>query len=177
MHVAADLWSICCAPGFPFYANHNILKKENKKVVTIINELAQQAAIIGIGLYYSTGDNGDDSEVDYEKDYDDVTSPNLPAADPYVTAVGGTTLALGFGGYTYIKEYGWGNDACNTSTVPPKCTFMGGGGGGVAHTFHTPRYQKNVAGAEAILKARGYREGRVSPDVAAAADPFAGYAV
>src|SRR3989442_8810532 len=43
----------------------------------------------GIGICFSSGDNSDESRVQ------GYTRPDWPASSPYVTAVGGTSLAVG----------------------------------------------------------------------------------
>ena len=43
----------------------------------------------GIGIYFSSGDNSDESLVEGYRTTD------FPASSPFVTAVGGTTLAVG----------------------------------------------------------------------------------
>ena len=48
-----------------------------------------QAAVEGIGFYFSTGDDGDNTV-----DGPPHPEPDYPASDPLVTAVGGTTLAV-----------------------------------------------------------------------------------
>ena len=54
-----------------------------------MQNLHLQAAGEGVGLYFSSGDNGD------EKASLGYTSPDFPASSPFVTAVGGTSLAVG----------------------------------------------------------------------------------
>src|ERR671932_1141950 len=47
-----------------------------------------QAAAEGIGVYFSSGDNGDETSVV------GFATPDLPAVSPWVTAVGGTALGI-----------------------------------------------------------------------------------
>ncbi|MDJ0354904.1 S53 family serine peptidase [Paenarthrobacter sp. PH39-S1] len=130
-----------------------------------------QAAAEGIGLYFSSGDNGDErAKLGY-------TSPDFPASSPWVTAVGGTSLAVGQNG-NYLFEAGWGSSlqgivkdsAGNLSYAGPlPGTFRFGAGGGRSAVFDQPAYQR---GAVPDALANGHR---VSPDVAAVADPYTGY--
>lgn len=163
--------------GEPLYGNAG-LTPDTAASVAVIGDLALQAAAVGIGIYASSGDNGDASTTDYVPDYyDDVTTPLFFAADPYVTAVGGTLLAIGAKGQ-YVREYAWGELECPTAAPQsPGCRFVFGGGGGVAYTFPTPNYQRLIGGPKRVLTATGHSQGRVVPDVAALADPYAGYIV
>lgn len=123
-----------------------------------------QAAIEGIGVYFSSGDNGDESQtVGY-------VTVDFPASSPWVTAVGGTSLGVGANN-TRVIETGWGtsNYACDSTTLV--CTRTGwlyGAGGGVSQLFAEPDYQ---IGAGLNLTGRGV------PDVAALADPQQGLLV
>jgi subtilase family serine protease len=128
------------------------------------NDTLIQAAAEGIGVYFSSGDYGDDSAL-----YGFAT-PEWPASSPWVTAVGGTSLAVGANN-NRVFETGWGtaNYSCNSTTLV--CTRTGwlyGAGGGVSQIFAEPSYQKN---AGLNLTGRGV------PDVAALADPQTGFLV
>jgi subtilase family serine protease len=123
-----------------------------------------QAAIEGIGVYFSSGDNGDESSVV------GYATPDFPASSPWVTAVGGTSLGVGRDG-SRVVETGWGTSTykCNTTTLV--CTRLGwlyGAGGGVSRIFLEPFYQQT---AGLPLTGRGV------PDVAAVADPQTGYLI
>src|ERR1051325_6397027 len=60
-----------------------------------------QGAVEGIGIYFSSGDNSDESlTVGYQ-------TADWPASSPWVTAVGGTSLAVGAAN-DYLFETGWG---------------------------------------------------------------------
>ncbi|MDQ6753957.1 MAG: S53 family peptidase [Actinomycetota bacterium] len=136
--------------------------------------LQLQAAGEGIGLYFSSGDNGDEAaRLGF-------ASPDFPASSPWVTAVGGTSLAVGEKG-NYLFETAWGNRLDKIVTNPdgtqsylepiPGTIFGGGAGGGVSAVFAQPAYQAGVVPA---TLAKGHR---VSPDVASLADPYTGYTV
>jgi subtilase family serine protease len=123
-----------------------------------------QAAIQGIGVYFSSGDNGDEtSNAGY-------ATADWPASSPWVTAVGGTSLGISASN-TRVIETGWGtsNYDCDSTTLA--CTRTGwlyGAGGGVSRLFAQPSYQTNAAPGLA---------GRGVPDVAALADPQTGMIV
>jgi subtilase family serine protease len=138
-----------------------------------------QAAAEGIGFYFSSGDSGDEVTAGNTPS----AQPDYPASDPYVTAVGGTSLAVGIdNGYQF--ETGWGNgvdrvdytgtDAQYTQALPGY--FYAGAGGGVSTLFDQPSYQRRVVPAS-LAREYGDRPARVVPDVAALADPYTGFAV
>jgi len=121
-----------------------------------------QAAAEGIGVYFSSGDNGDET-VNHG-----FATTDWPASSPWVTAVGGTSLGVGAAN-NRVLETGWGtsNYNCNTDTLA--CTRTGwlyGAGGGVSQIFAKPWYQSGVNAT-----------GRAVPDVAALGDPQTGMLV
>lgn len=121
-----------------------------------------QAAIEGIGVYFASGDNGD------ETSRFGFATPDWPPASPWVTAVGGTSLGIDQNGARAI-ETGWGTSTyrCNSTTLV--CTRTGwlyGSGGGVSQLFAPPSYQAALG-----LTGRGV------PDVAALGDPQTGFIV
>ncbi|MGA0568294.1 S53 family peptidase [Rathayibacter sp. KR2-224] len=133
-----------------------------------------QAAAEGIGLYFSSGDNGDEAaSLGY-------ASPDFPASSPYVTSVGGTSIGVDKNG-KLAMEVGWGvqadviqkDAAGNLSyTDPlPGSLFAGGAGGGVSAVNAEPAYQKGVV-PDALSNGK-----RVSPDLAALADPYTGFEI
>lgn len=130
--------------------------------------LQLQAAGEGIGLYFSSGDNGDESgQLPY-------TSPDFPASSPWVTAVGGTSLAVAKSG-AYVFETGWGSSRAQivngayAQALPG--IYRGGAGGGVSAVFAQPSYQAGVV-PNSLAWGR-----RVSPDISALADPYTGYVI
>jgi subtilase family serine protease len=138
------------------------------------NNLYLQAAAEGIGLYFSSGDDGDLT------DLGETPQPSFPASDPFVTGVGGTSLGIDKrGGIAY--ETGWGDlldqiTASSTGTLSyteplPGTLFGGGAGGGTSGVFAEPAYQKGVVPTSL---ARGMR---VEPDIAALADPYTGFLI
>ena len=131
-----------------------------------------QGAIEGIGIYFSSGDNSDESQVvGYQ-------TADWPASSPFVTAVGGTTLAVGASN-NYLFETGWGTTSSSwTGTAwsqTPPGPWLYGAGGGVSRLFAEPSYQQGVVPA-GVFAAQG-RTGRVVPDIAAVADPNTGYLI
>ena len=84
----------------------------------------------GIGFYFSSGDNGDD--------YDafGYAHPDYPAGDPWVTAVGGTSLGIGSTDARTF-ETGWGTSkwALTGSSWMQTIPFQYGAGGGYSEIF------------------------------------------
>jgi subtilase family serine protease len=85
-----------------------------------------------------------------------VREANLPASDPLVLAVGGTTLTASHTTGAYIRERAWG-----LPFGKPGSQFQASGGG-VSRVFARPSYQKRIP---ALRSHRGV------PDVAATAAP------
>lgn len=133
-----------------------------------------QGVTEGIGIYFSSGDNNDESLVEGYRTAD------WPASSPFVTAVGGTSLAVGASN-NYLFETGWGTtastwDSASGAWVPAAPgNWLYGAGGGVSTLFAEPSYQQGVVPA-GVFSAQG-RTGRAVPDVAALADPNTGYLV
>ena len=131
-----------------------------------------QGAVEGIGIYFSSGDNNDESLVVGYKTAD------WPASSPFVTAVGGTSLAVGAGN-SYLFETGWGTKSSSwngTTWKPtPPGSWLYGSGGGVSRLFAEPSYQVGVV-QSTVFAAQG-RTGRAVPDIAALGDPNTGYIV
>lgn len=127
-----------------------------------MHAMALRAVAEGVGMYFASGDS---------------PGPEEPAADPYVTAVGGTTLGIGSKG-NRLFETGWSDD---------QATLEGGkwddigasdssGGGGSSPDYPQPAYQKGVVPA-AMSQARtgnGVVADRTVPDIAADADAMSG---
>ena len=139
------------------------------------NDTLIQATIEGIGVYFSSGDTGDETA-----NFGFATT-EWPTSSPWVTAVGGTALGVSAYPYTRLVETGWGQRTfhCNTTTlVCGTPSFGGGGGGGVSCLFSQPSYQSGAgvptAGAGTLCE--GFA-GRGVPDVAALGMPTAGYIV
>ena len=142
------------------------------------HSLFTQAAIQGIGFYFSSGDFGDNTTVGAPH-----PEPDFPASDPLVTAVGGTSLAV-TPSNNYLFETSWGNNLSSTNTatspssynVPPPGAFLSGAGGGVSALFKEPAYQK-LAVPNSLAKSNGGAPMRVVPDVGAVADPETGFLI
>jgi subtilase family serine protease len=143
------------------------------------NDTLVQAAATGIGVYFSSGDSGDNTGGNPAKAKS--ATPDWPAASPWVTAVGGTALAVGAKG-CYLFETGWEtgrSDLVNGVLAPtPPGKYTSGSGGGTSRIFTQPSYQAGVV-PDSIATANGARPRpmRSVPDVAAIADPNTGYLI
>ena len=133
-------------------------------------ETILQGVAEGIGIYFSSGDDNDESLVVGYRTVD------WPASSPFVTAVGGTSLGVGQNG-SRVVETGWGTYTASlrsdgTWTTP---TWLYGAGGGVSRIFAEPSYQVGVV-PSSVFAAQG-RTGRAVPDIGAFGDPNTGYLV
>jgi subtilase family serine protease len=138
----------------------------------------RQAAVEGIGFYFSSGDDGDNTVAGTPH-----PEPDFPASDPFVTGVGGTSLAV-TSSNGYLFETSWGDDldSVNFATTPSSLSqplpgsFIFGGGGGVSALFSEPLYQK-LAVPNSLATLNGATAMRVVPDIAAVGDPETGLAI
>lgn len=138
------------------------------------DQVFQFGAVEGIGFYYSSGDDGDEVAASGTKQTD------IPASSAWVTAVGGTSLAVGKG-EKYLWETGWGTQKATLAADGKSWTdfpgaFTSGAGGGTSRTVAEPYYQQGVV-PPALAKANSADGNRVVPDIAAIADPNTGFLV
>jgi len=142
----------------------DILVAEDPSELTVQNSLTQLAAALGMSANFSTGDDGDFSLQVGE------TTVNMPAASPFATAIGGTSLFLNTNN-TIKVQTGWGNNLtriANVSPNPPiipplQLGFSGGSGGGTSAVWSKPSYQGALPGDMRLL-----------PDISYVADSFTG---
>jgi subtilase family serine protease len=138
------------------------------------DQVFQMGAVEGIGFYFSTGDDGDFKAATGTKQVD------MPANSAWVTAVGGTSLAVGKND-KYQWETGWGTDQAsltankkNWDSLPG--AFTSGAGGGTSATVPQPFYQKGVV-PDSLATANGATPMRTMPDISAVADPNTGFLI
>ncbi|MET8845374.1 S53 family peptidase [Amycolatopsis sp. NPDC004625] len=140
--------------------------------VKVFNQISLQAVLEGIGVYFSSGDNGD------EVARLGTPSPDFSASAPWITAVGGTSIAIGKDGKK-IFETGWETSKSTlTNGVYGPANYTSGSGGGTSRLFTQPFYQKGVV-PDALAKKNqtGNTKGRVVPDISAVGDPNTGFLV
>jgi subtilase family serine protease len=157
------------------------------------------AAATGITLLFSSGDDGDLSQIN------GLATSAFESDSPYVTGVGGTSLAI-YGVSGRKGEWGWGNyrayladatvnsgTSITTSGLTPTTafgynfpafSFYSGAGGGISLISPQPSYQAGIvpnALATTLNDASGntfqITKKRVSPDVSMDADPYTGYLI
>ena len=117
-----------------------------------VNDALQLAAVAGMSVFSASGDNGSSDCLP------DATGLAVddPAAQPYATGVGGTTLDVG--GST---EIAWGR-----------------GGGGLSALWPMPSWQSSVVAADSSGDPCNSTDNcREVPDVALDADPATGYVI
>lgn len=125
--------------------------------IDALKSLGQQANAQGITIVVSTGDSGAaDCDGSFSSPVTSAThglAVDLPAAMPYVTAVGGTTLTEGSGTYwnstntsanasalSYIPEVAWNDTALSLANGGG----LSSGGGGVSTLFAMPAWQNGT---------------------------------
>ena len=161
---------------------------DQANVVSVEDQIFQAGAAEGIGFFFSSGDSGYENPV--EDPGSDMQQTDFPAESPYVTSVGGTSLAIGRHN-NYEFETSWGslldplaaNHRSWQSTPPGQWPsgYDGSGGGGVSYDFAQPSYQQGVVpNSLATALPNGSTSPtpmRVEPDVSAVADASTGILV
>ena len=140
--------------------------------------LFEQAAVQGQSIVAADGDNGaQDCNTRSGPDYNQL-SVDDPAAQPYVTGVGGTTLQ-GLSPEVYETAWNSKHDSAGPSTM------AGSTGGGVSSFWAMPPAQLHAAKSLGVLSSlasgshcgRSHGYCREVPDVSIDADPTTGYVV
>ena len=123
------------------------------------NKFFQEAAAQGQSILVASGDSGSSSCFQLGgTSFDTSLNADDPAAQPFVTAVGGTTLSLNSDN-SYQSEHVWNGGL-----------FGGAGGGGISQFWKQPTWQKGPGTQNQY--SNGMRE---TPDVSLDADPASGY--
>jgi len=154
------------------------------------NQLFQEGAAEGIGFSFASGDCGYNDPANACGAGNSSSRPQVefPASSPGVTAVGGTSLAIGRHG-AYQWEAGWGDYSADLNrkgtawTPHPLGTlpgnFLYGAGGGTSTIFRQPSYQVGVVPRSLSTRLPSGKKAaapmREVPDVAADADPQTGF--
>ena len=140
--------------------------------IQAFNQIAIQGALEGMTLNFSSGDNGD------ELANTGTVQADLSASDPWVTAVGGTSLGIGKNGQR-VLETGWETTKSTlTNGAWGPAAYLYGSGGGTSRIFAEPGYQRGVVpDALARENQTGNHRGRVVPDISMDGDPTTGFLV
>lgn len=163
---------------------------DDATITPVWDQVFQAGAAEGIGFLFSSGDSGYEDPTIEDPGYSDKIQVDYPTSSPWVTSVGGTSLAVGpFDNYE--GELAWGTlldplAASGTSwtfTPPPAYnadSYDGSSGGGVSTAYAQPWYQRGVVPnslATAVPEGTTTTPMRVVPDVSALADPGTGMLV
>jgi subtilase family serine protease len=154
----------------------------------VFDLIFRAGAAEGIGFLFASGDNGYESPA--EDPGSDQIQVDYPPSDPWVTAVGGTSLAIGAQG-NYEFETSWGtvldplagNGKSWQYPLPGKYPlgYDGSGGGGTSVVYPQPSYQAGVVPASLSRRLPDGKTGKTPmrevPDVSALADPSTGMLV
>ena len=137
-----------------------------KSMINAWEGVLERAAVEGITVNFATGDYGDQTPLQY------------PGSDPWITTIGGTSLAIGARGKN-LWETGWESEETGLSKngqswdPQPPGSFREGSTGGVSHTFPEPYYQQGVVSGN-IEKGQAMRD---VPDVSDLGDWNLGYQI
>jgi len=140
--------------------------------IQAFNQIAIQGVLEGITINFSSGDDGDNAAILGQPE------ANFEATDPWVTAVGGTSLGIGAKGQTVLQT-GWETKKSTlTDGAWGPAAYLYGSGGGTSRIFAEPRYQRGVVpDALARENQTGNNRGRVVPDISMDGDPTTGFLV
>jgi subtilase family serine protease len=152
------------------------------------NHVLLMAAGTGVGVQFSSGDEGDNFIVSGSQ------QPSFPGTSPYATAIGGTSVEIGATN-NRITETGWSTgisalcteelaelEGCEESAVgtwEPEAPgeYDYGGGGGTSNQYAEPWYQEGVVPDEIAGKLGTGELNRVVPDISMEGDPSTGMLV
>jgi kumamolisin len=139
--------------------------------IDAVSSAFHDAAVQGVTVCIASGDTGSSSKVGgnpsswgFSFKADGKAHVQYPASDPWVLAVGGTTIGNVQG--TTFDEYVW-NDP-----PPSDPSNWGTTGGGISDHFELPSYQNNAGVPKSVNDGH---IGRGIPDVAANASLHSGY--
>jgi subtilase family serine protease len=163
---------------------------DDATVQNVWDQLFEAGAAEGIGFLFSSGDEGYEDPTIEDPGISDQLQVDYPTSSPWVTAVGGTSVAIGKSN-NWESEIPWGTlidplAAAGTSwtyTPPPPYnadTYDGSSGGGVSTAYTQPWYQKGVVPnslATEVPEGSTTTPMRVVPDISALADPSTGMLV
>jgi subtilase family serine protease len=142
--------------------------------VAYYQEFSLEAALTGITVNFSSGDDGDQTAggtAPADKTVD------FPADLPYVTGVGGTSVGIDKHGKR-VFEHGWQTAySALSGTTWGAPVYSSGGGGGTSFIFGQPFYQRGKV-PTSISEANGSSTPmRTVPDISMPGDPNTGFLV
>ena len=155
------------------------------------NRILMTAAAQGIGVNFSSGDNGDEeARMGYR-------TVDFPASSPWVNSVGGTSLFLNSDD-SYNTETGWGTtlyrlgtcaDSSTLTSGQKQCNdtydqakkldegFQGGAGGGLSSLWTAQPWQSDAIGGDTAAGFGTVGTHRAVPDIGMLGDPYTGMAI
>jgi subtilase family serine protease len=154
---------------------------------TAYDDTFMMAGSTGISVLFSSGDDLDNFALF------GFSAANYPSESPYITSVGGTSLAIGANG-KQIGDWGWSTGhsyLCTKNLVNLLCTksqqgtwlpvtFDGGSGGFTSYNYSQPYYQAGIV-PTALSERNAAIDGpvpmRVVPDISMEADPSTGFRI
>ena len=126
--------------------------------IEAVNTAFQEAAVLGVTIFVSSGDTGSDCGVQ-----DGKAHVEYPASDPFVTCCGVRTASNVTG--SSFTEYVWNDNGVT--------------GGGISDIFRLPNFTLPLW--QSLVRIPGSvndgHNGRGIPDIAGNADPDSGYAI
>ena len=141
--------------------------------VDFYNQFSLEAALTGITVNFSSGDDGDHTAGGTDLSAKTV---EFPADVPFVTGVGGTSVEIGRHGQ-WLNEFGWQTAYSPlTDGAWGPAEYNSGGGGGTSVLYKQPWYQKGKVPAR-ISEYYGSTPMRAVPDIAMPGDPNTGFEV
>jgi subtilase family serine protease len=177
--IVSDSWG-----GVPHGADGD----EDPAVTAQYDALFQRGAAQGVSFLFASGDCGAEDPSTDCGNQSARPQTDYPAQSAYVTAVGGTSLAV-TSGERDGGEIGWGDrrslltaDGSGWSPQPPQpAPYRFGSGGGTSEDVAQPAYQAGHVPASLagtlLTGAPAPRPMRVVPDVAMDADPMTGFLI
>jgi subtilase family serine protease len=160
----------------------------NTSVTSVFDQVFEEGTAEGITFDFSSGDCGynDPATGCGKSEEASKIRVNFPTSSPWVTGVGGTTLAIGRTG-NYEWETGWGDMVVpqrssrwkRTPPGPYPVDYSFGGGGGTSVQFTQPSWQAGVVPRSLATRLPGGQASKTPmrevPDVALDADPATGF--
>jgi subtilase family serine protease len=160
----------------------------NTSVTSVFDQAFEQGTAEGISFDFASGDCGynDPGTGCGKSEEASKIRANFPTSSPWVTGVGGTSLAIGKAG-KYEWETGWGDmvvpqRGSHWKSTPPgpfPADYSFGGGGGTSVQFSQPSWQAGIVPKALAKELPGAKASahpmREVPDVALDADPATGF--
>jgi subtilase family serine protease len=141
--------------------------------VDFYNQFSLEAALTGITVNFSSGDDGDHTAGGTDLSAKTV---EFPADVPFVTGVGGTSVEIGRHG-RWLAEFGWQTAYSPlTDGAWGPAEYNSGGGGGTSVLYKQPWYQKGKV-PTSISEYYGSTPMRAVPDISMPGDPNTGFTV